>query len=692
MNELGMPSPNLDFYSELVNGIEDRLSRNKNSSAITQAAKTLPFWQWALKAKLWIDREPFSYDSFAHLEPIYKAIPYDEDELRNFQMTIMKAAQMGGTVVFILFDIYLALRFTCNIGYYFPDQTTALDFSKIRFLSMVRSNPDLFSLMHDYRGYQDEGSMSVRKLGSSALLFLWTGMNITSTSQRVTMRTESMPLDALTFDEVQAITRSQLEKTQERVSASHLKIITKVSTPRWPSGDIHEWFLSTDQRFWHSDCRCPDGIVLSEEWPNSIGESDGRIFYRCPHCDTEIIDPQKGRYIAHNPQSPTIGFHFAQTLSRRITPAELWQAFLESHDKQNFYNRKLGRPYTNPSEVPITLELLRQKAFSPDISWSVSAGENYMGIDHMGALNVVVIKRRLAEGKERLVHIEWIEDLDPFGRCGELMNEFSIRFCSLENEPNYNEAFRFAKAFPGRVFIVEYSQGNLAGEMLRWMDRDTTDPQAVRKTTDEARMQWAVRVDQYKFMSFSLGKIKDGQLEIPDPDAKPFIRRRLVAGRNVPDNIAKLFAIHLTKIALKSEQDEKENRFTNKVEKIGSEDPHFAYANMCCDVAIARAYGTTRLITEEIQEEESLPKEARRKANITYLDQIKQRFPTFGQVVKETCGGCMNFKSDLTDPTKGKCHGDMWHNHTVKQNAPKCGEFSSVDGENSSPRKGIIIC
>jgi hypothetical protein len=44
-----------------------------------------------------------------------------------------------------------------------------------------------------------------------------------------------------------------------------------------------------------------------------------------------------------------------------------------------------------------------------------------------------------------------------------------------------------------------------------------------------------------------------------------------VAGRNVPDNIAKLFAIHLTKIALKSEQDEKENCFTNKVEKIGSD-------------------------------------------------------------------------------------------------------------------------
>ena len=58
-------------------------------------------------------------------------------------------------------------------------------------------------------------------------------------------------------------------------------------------------------------------------------------------------------------------------------------------DKRHFYNRKLGRPYTNPSQVPITLELLRQKAFRPDISWSVSIGENYMtGIQEVVSADV----------------------------------------------------------------------------------------------------------------------------------------------------------------------------------------------------------------------------------------------------------------------------------------------------------------
>ena len=94
----------------------------------------------------------------------------------------------------------------------------------------------------------------------------------------------------------------------------------------------------------------------------------------------------------------------------------------------------------------------------------------------------------------------------------------------------------------------------------------------------------------------------------------------------VPSNIAELFTSHLTKVALRSIRDDKQNKFQNLVEKVGSEDPHFTYANMCCDVAIARAYGTTRILTSEIGREMD-KKEAQEATQDVYLKQIREAIP-----------------------------------------------------------------
>jgi uncharacterized C2H2 Zn-finger protein len=677
-------SPVSRVISEQLNQELLRIADQTEASRLQQVAKEKPFLEWCLEARLWIDREAFSLEEFPHLAPIYRAVPYDAGELRGFDATVQKAAQMGGSIFFILLDIYLALRFAINVGYYFPDQTTALDFSKIRFLKMVRSNYDLFSLMQDEEGHIDEGSMAIRRLGDSRILFLYMGMNITSGpgAKRTTMRTESMPLDVLTFDEVQGMTQTQMEKVDERLSASTLKIKGRVSTPVWPEADINEFFLRGDQRHFHSDCRCPDGIILTEEWPNCIGDSDGRIFYRCPHCDTEIVNPRQGRYIAHKPQNaPVISWTFGQTVSPRITAAELFKKYQESHDKQSFYNRALGRSYANPSDIPVSLEILKQRAWKDNLSWNTKPKRRmFMGIDHMGALNVVVIKEKLDGRKVRTVHLEWIEGIDAFERTAQLMEEYKIDIAALENEPNYNEAFSFAKAFPYKVFIVEYGAAQLAGEMLRWMDRDKTDPQAVRKTTDEARMQWAVKVDQYKFMSYSLGQITGGFLEMPNPQTRPLVRNIIVKGRSQPCNIAELYCGHLTKVAIVSVKDEKENKYVNKVVKVGTEDPHFAYANMCADVALARAYGTTMFLSEEV-ETMRRAEEAARVINAIddpqrVREQVEARLPMITEIRKETCGACQNFKAKADNPNVGLCQGMSFRNMEIGAADVRCDEYS----------------
>ncbi len=681
-------SPVSRVISEQLNLELLRIADQQEASRLQQIAKEKTFLEWCNEAGLWIDREAFSLEAFPHLEPIYRAVPYDVDELRGFDATIQKAAQMGGTIVFILLDIYLALRFAVNVGYYFPDQTTALDFSKIRFLKMVKSNIDLFSLMQDEEGHVDEGSMAIRRLGDSRILFLWMGMNLTTgpASKRTTMRTESMPLDVLTFDEVQGMSQTQMEKVDERLSASTLKIKSRVSTPVWPEADINEFFLRGDQRHFHSDCKCSDGIILSEEFPECVTERNGRIFYRCPHCDTEIVNPRQGRYIAHAPNNaPIKSWTFGQTISPRVTPFELFDKFRKAHDKQNFYNRALGRSYANPNDIPVSLEILKKKSWQEGLTWtSRSKRRMFMGVDHMGALNVIVIKEKLEGRKVRVVHLEWVEGIDAFRRTAQLMEEFNIEHAALENEPNYNEAFNFAKEFPGKVFIIEYGAAQLAGEMLRWMDKDKSDPQAVRKTTDEARMRWSVKVDQYKFMSYSLGAITGGFMEMPNAQTRPLIRDIIRDGIIKPVNIAELFCSHLTKIAIVSVKDEKENKYINKVVKVGTEDPHFAYANMCADVALARAYGTTMFLSEEaiVERKEDDTTAAAVKALTDpqrVKEQVERRLPIITEIRRETCGACANFKASTDNPAGGLCQGPSFYNMSVQAVDVRCDDFTDKE-------------
>src|SRR5262249_49445335 len=162
--------------------------------------------------------------------------------------------------------------------------------------------------------------------------------------------------DGLVFDEVQHMSTKTIEQTEERVSASELKAIVRVSTANFPGADINFYYEQSDRRQFHTRCGCPDGVVLAHQWdplprPACIGEGNGSTpgvprgaFYFCPVCRTVIPDPWEGEFRPQNPSARTIGFNFPQMLSPKVTPAEMLEAWVHRVDVKNFYNRKLGRP------------------------------------------------------------------------------------------------------------------------------------------------------------------------------------------------------------------------------------------------------------------------------------------------------------------------------------------------------------
>jgi len=369
------------------------------------------------------------------------------------------------------------------------------------------------------------------------------------------------------------------------------------STANWPDADIHFWYQRGTQHQFHTQCpHCLASMVLDEYFPDCIGYDSSRSDYRyvCRHCRGWIDDPQRGAFVAKVPEASFTSLHFPQFLSPTISARDIIESYNTADDMKNFYNRKLGKPYTDPSQVPVTLEILNKCAaegMAAGVKWKSRATGTFMGVDQMGAFNVVIIKERLPDGRQAVIHLEYVYDADPFQRTSQLLELFGVVCCVVETLPNYNDAKRFAARHRGKVFLAHYAEIN--DEMLHWGDAPRLDT-SERRTSEEERDRFTVKLDQYKCMQTSMARFCKYMCLFPDPAG--IVQEILDKGQRRMSQVCKELAfLHFTKTALVAEKDDEQKKYRRKVVKVGI-DPHTSYANMLCDVAWARAYGTGQFI------------------------------------------------------------------------------------------------
>lgn len=606
------PGGEAPSLAELISRLEERTGHRLNSAQkVIATGETFRQWLERLAADgLKVDGKPFRLDDRPAMAWIYDQVPSTEDDAFRLVLVLMKCAQVGFTVMEMLACIYLGLRFgPATVGMFLPDMNLAGIKSTERFMPVVRSVPKVHGLMTqdaaDGSGRKTgEGNVNRRRIGEALFIFSWT-------SGRAT--TESVPMDILSFDEVQEMTLEQMEKTLERLSASQVRFVLMGSTANWPDADIDHWYKRGSRRRFHTRCpTCGVGEPIDEYFPKCFVWLEARRAwaYTC-RAGHVIDDPQVGEWVAENPDAdPPVdltipkrlrpmrvrSIHFPQFLSPTIAPGEIFDAYRTAESMKNFYNRKLGKPYTDPSQVPVTLEHLHAceaAGIAAGLVWKQRARGTFMGIDQMGNFNVHVIKERMADGRQAMVHLEMTFSADPFARSSELMELYGVQCCVVEINPNYNDAKKFANKHPGKVFICD-SFGKVDEGMIQWGDAprlDTSD----RRTSEEARDRYTLKMDQYKCMQVSMYRFVNGLCLFPD--RKGLEQDVLEGGVPKRQQISPIAWHHFTKTALVVEKDEDggTNKVRRSVKKIGI-DPHFSYANMLCDVAWARAHGTSSFI------------------------------------------------------------------------------------------------
>jgi hypothetical protein len=590
-------------------------------------AEHVSFREWCedlARKGLKVDQKPFKLANRPALVPIYDAIPTTREDAANRRLIIQKATQLGLTVWEVLADIYMAKKWgPINIGMFLPSQSMAAFKSEHRFMPIVRSAPDiLYELTHriDQDGGSKrlgEGNVLTRQIAQSLLMFLWTTGKVT---------TESRPMDVVSLDEVQEMSLASIDKVMARMGDSDISFALMLSTANLPDLDINFWYQQGSQEVWNTRCSTchdlfdlsdPHGIFPSRSIAFNVGQVppaapglDGtpasepamhEYLWVCPGCEHHIPDPQVGEYVVNNPgASPMVrSFLLPRTISPRMTPRDMIESFGRAKtgdQKKSFYNRTLARPYIDAEQLPVTMAHCMAAVEAgrlAGVTWEKSGAGYFMGLDQMGGFNAAIIKKRLPDNRQAVVHVEAIFDADPFERCSELMRLYQIEVCVVEQLPNFNDARRFAHRHLGKVFLTtQYAKE--AADAIRWGD-DLSNSD--RHTNAEDRNRYTVTLQQYKCMQTSLIRVRDKICLFPDPN---LLEQDVVengATRRMPILHDWVF-MHFTKTALVVEQDAEQRKLVSRVKKIGL-DPHFSFANMLCDVAWARRNGQSMFILPE---------------------------------------------------------------------------------------------
>lgn len=579
--------------------LEEYLVQSKPEIARNVPDNLFDFAEQLRLGGLKVDNYPFRWEGFEYLIEPYKSLRVTgEEDLEGFTSVWMCGAQVSKTTTAFITLVWLALRFWGRyFGYYLPDREMAQNFSAERFKPMVKAIPDIRPLWgadpSNDESEKQTDKKGVRSIGPSKIIF--------SYMQGVTS-TEGWPLLGVIFDEVRRMMDGDIERTEERMSHSPYPINIKMSTAGYPDVNIDKAFKKSRQNKFHSKCRCKDDVVLADVFPDCIGEkSQGmtaafrdlpRYFYVCPICKEIVVNPREGHWVPHNPLAKWNGWHIPQTLSCAQTPEKILTAFQECKDIQEFYNSKLGVAYISKEALLVTEAILRS-TINPDLKW-LKEGRNFaMGIDQMGGFNVIVIRYRgpktdLGKGKSRLAHIEIVWDDDPWKRCDELMEQFDVSICVADSVPNFNEARRFAKRWPGRVFLAEYNYTPETGDddICEWGDRPK-ETASEKKAAPEIKNKFRVRINRYLGLEWNLMLFVHRLKEQPH-------ERGLVA--EIQDTIGRkqtvficqdVFWVHQQKLARRKKVNEETGETKMEFENIGL-DPHFAHADLYAELALSR--------------------------------------------------------------------------------------------------------
>ncbi len=428
--------------------------------------------------------------------------------------TAMKSAQMGLTEVAINMAFYTVDVLKRDVLYVLPTAVNASDFSKSRFNTALLYSEYLKSL------FTDTNTVGLKQAG---------GVNLYIRGSRGDSNLKSIPVSVLILDEADEMDQRAIWLALERLSGQIHKFVWALSTPTVPKYGIHKLFVQGSQE--HYMFVCPHcGRRTELVWPDCIeicGETItdpdiNRSFLKCKECKHKLDHKDKPLFLGKGAKwESTVAckddhrsFYINQLYSYTVTPADLVVAHFRGVGDEaahvEFHNSKLGLPFipdggqVTDSELDYAVRRHTKHDERPNIG-----GERLvvMGVDQ-GKWNHVVVMEFFTRGSGldinagAVARVLWEGKLpgDRFEDLDLMMREWQILACVIDADPQINDARRFARRFPGYVYLCRYRRG-VTGKEVQITEEDGSAP--------------IVTVDRTNWLDATMGRFHSSRIELP---------------------------------------------------------------------------------------------------------------------------------------------------------------------------------
>lgn len=486
---------------DLLAELRERLSGGLVDRTLTTCSR------WAEHRRIMGEPLPGPY-SFKH-HPWCREI---HDSRATFNTT-MKAAQMGMTEIAINRALFTIDVMKQDVLYVLPTAINAGDFAKARFNTALTYSDYLKEI------FTDTNTSGLKQAG---------GVSLYIRGSRGDSNLKSIPVAVLILDELDEMDEKQIWLALERLSGHKEKSVWSISTPTIPKKGVHKLFLQGTQE--HYRFKCPHCSKWTElTYPDCLeicGETitDPEVkksFLKCRECEHKLDHETKDLWLASAKWESTYqcdpdhrSFYINQLYSYAMTPGEIALAYFRGVGDEaalvEFHNSKLGVPYipdggqVTDEEIDSCIGNYAKNDSRPEVG---SERLIVMGVDQ-GKLNHIVVMEYWSTGsgidinavtKGKLLW-EGKRDASDFRELDRLMAEWQVRACVIDAEPQINDARRFARRFPGYVWLCRYRRG-VTGKELQETDADSGSP--------------IITVDRTNWLDASLGRFHSKRIILP---------------------------------------------------------------------------------------------------------------------------------------------------------------------------------
>ena len=325
-----------------------------------------PPWAWA-EENIVIDKtSPFAGKFRADTAPWTKQLMEVFADNTVSEISVMCSAQSSKTQTIMILLAWAIAEDAAPAMWVMAAQDEARTFFRTRLLPTLEECAVVKPLMPT-----DRGGIRGTEIDFASMPLVVNGANSKS-------KLQSKPIRWLFLDEVRNYPAGALEMVLKRTRAFWNARRVIISTPDQQHDEVHQAFLSGDQRHYYVKCpKCSSRQHLEWEqmkWddneqtrPNGAWNFDKlapTIRWECPKCEHRIHDkPQdrrklalSGEWIAHNPNAPAsrVSFTWNAMLPPWVKWRDLVEEFLQAHKSltwhdheklKSFINESLGQPW-----------------------------------------------------------------------------------------------------------------------------------------------------------------------------------------------------------------------------------------------------------------------------------------------------------------------------------------------------------